>query len=129
MKNKLLLNKFLCIIAFLVVIAFITSCGGGGLSPDVTFGGKVLLQDGTPLEGIEVTFFWRDPPNFESDGILTAVSDEEGWYGMELSTFSPPSDFTITPSHPYYNFSPERYSFTKVTDDHLDLDFIATPKT
>jgi len=124
-----LIFKYLCVFFFVLSggISIIGSAGGGP-GEIVTYGGYVLLQDDTPLGGVEVTFFWPDPPNFESDGILTAVTDEEGWFGMELSTFSPPSDFTVAPSHPDYDFSPESYSFTKITEDHLNLDFIASPK-
>lgn len=126
MKNKLFFYKFLYLLFILVVVAFINSCGGGP-GEIVTYGGKVLLQDGTPLEGIEVTFFWPNPPNIDSNGILSAVTDEDGWYSLELSTFSPPSYFSVTPSHPEYNFSPTSYSFGKIEADNLDLNFVAIP--
>ena len=87
------------------------------------------MQDDLPLEGVEVTFFWPDPPNLESDGILTVFTDEDGRYSMDLTTFSPSADFTITPSHPDYDFSPESYSFRRVTGDRLELDFVAIPKS
>ena len=121
--------RYLCV--FMVVLfggISIVATGGGGPGKVVIYGGHVLLQDDLPLDGVEVTFFWPDPPNFESDGILTAFTDEGGWYSLELTTFSPPSDFTITPSDPDYVFSPENYSFRKINeDDHMDLDFIAIP--
>jgi hypothetical protein len=125
-----LILKYVCVL-FLVLSGGIGIIGsaGGGPGEIVTYGGYILLQDDSPLEGVEVTFFWPDPPNFESDGILTVFTDEDGRYSMELTTFSPPADFTITPSHPDYTFSPESYSFGSVSDDHLELDFVAIPKS
>ncbi|MGB3648848.1 MAG: hypothetical protein WBD61_00415 [Desulfobulbales bacterium] len=125
MKSKLLLNKFLCFISFLVVIAFITSCGGGGLSPDVTFGGKVLLQDGKPLEGIEVTFFVPKPLNIDSDGTWTVLTDENGWYSDWTYSSLGGSYITITPHHPDYIFSPDSYFLVKPFSDNLELNFTA----
>ena len=132
MKQRILFGNYL-ILRYLCIV-FVVSFGGnctytgGGPGEIVTYGGYVLLQDDLPLEGVEVTFYWPDPPNFDSDGILTTVTDEEGWFSMELSTFGPPSDFKITPSHPDYDFSPVSYSFGRIEEDHLDLDFVAIPK-
>ena len=125
-----LILKCLCVL-FLVLSGGIGIIGsaGGGPGEIVTYGGNILLQDDSPLEGVEVTFFWPDPPNIDSDGILTVFTDEDGRYSMELTTFSPSADFTITPSHPGYDFSPESYSFSRVTDDHLELDFVAIPES
>ena len=121
--------RYLCV--FMVVlfggISIIATGAGGGPGKIVTYGGYILLEDDSPLEGVKVTFFWPDPPNVNSDGILTAYTDEDGWYSLELSTFSPHSDFTITPSDPDYNFSPVNYSFGEADDDHMDLDFVAIP--
>ena len=127
MKSKFFKKKFLCFITFLVVIAFIISCGGGGLYPDVTFGGKVLLQDGTPLEGIEVTFFIPEPPNIDSDGTWRVLTDENGWYSDWAYSSLGGSYITITPHHPDYIFSPENYFLSKPFADNLDLNFTAIP--
>lgn len=130
MPGNHLIFRYLCLFLFVLLGTLsIIGSAGGGPGEVVTYGGYILLEDDSPLEGIEVTFFWPDPPNIESDGILTVFTDEEGWYSMELTTFSPPSDFTVTPSHPDYDFSPESYSFTRITDDQTDLDFVAAPKT
>ena len=127
MKNKFLLKKLLCFITFLNVVTFIISCGGSGLYPDVTFGGKVLLQDGTPLEGIEMTFFIPDPPNINSDGTWRVLTDENGWYSDWAYSSLGGGYITITPHHPGYTFSPDSYFLGKPFSDNLDLNFTAIP--
>ncbi len=127
-RNYFILRYLCAFFVFLFGGISIIGSSGGGPGEIVTYGGYVSLQDDLPLEGVDMTFFWPDPPNFDSDGILSTVTDEEGWYGMDLSTFGPPSDFTITPSHPDYDFSPVSYSFERIKGDHLDLDFVAIPK-
>ena len=121
MKRSLIFMLF--ILPLLVI-----DCGGGYWPSDyVTFGGQVLLQDGSPLEGIEVVFFMPDPPNINSDGYWSTFTDENGWYSDGLFTFWENRDFSITPSHPSYIFSPTSYSFPGAYEDNLEVDFTATP--
>jgi hypothetical protein len=112
---------------YILGIAGILASAGGLPSDYVTFGGQVSLQDGSPLEGIEVEFFMPDPPNINSDGKWTVLTDENGMYSDFLFTFWSDRSFSITPSHPAYIFSPTNYSFPGAYEDHLDLDFTATP--
>jgi len=105
----------------------IVDCGGGLPGDYVTCGGHVLLQKGSPLEGVEVVFFMPDPPNVNSDGKWTTYTDEDGWYEEYLFTLWEDRNFSITPSHPAYIFSPTSYSFPGAYEDHLDLDFTALP--
>jgi hypothetical protein len=120
------MNQLLPFMLLILLLAMI-GCGGGLPGDFVTFGGQVLLQDGSPLEGVEVIFFMPDPPNVNSDGKWTVLTDEDGWYSDGLFTLWEDRDFTITPSHPAYIFSPTGYSFPGAYEDHLDLDFAAIP--
>jgi len=121
--------KQLLIFIIFILPLLVIGCGGGGPGEAVTFGGLVLLQDGTPLEGVEVTFFWHDPPNVNSDGTWTVLTDEDGWYSDWHRTIWGDRAFTITPSHPGYVFSPTSYFFEGSHEDNLNLDFIAIPIT
>ena len=86
-----------------------------------------MLEDGSPLEGVEMVFFMPDPPNPDSDGYWSRFTDENGWYSEYLYTAWEDRDFSITPSHPSYFFSPSGYSFPGAYEDRLDLDFTAYP--
>ena len=119
------MNRSLAFIFLLPLL--IVDCGGGLPGDYVTCGGHVLLQNGSPLEGIEVVFFMPDPPNVNSDGKWTTYTDEDGWYEEYLFTLWEDRNFSITPSHPAYIFSPTSYSFPGAYEDHLDLDFTALP--
>jgi len=112
---------------FIFLSILVAGCSGGGPGEVLTYGGKVLLQDGTPLEGIEVTFFLPDPPNIDSDGTWTVLTDENGWYSDWHSSIWGNRAFSITPHHPDYNFSPTHYYFNESYVDNLDLDFTAIP--
>ena len=120
------MKRLLIFMPFILVLVM-TNCGGGLPGDFVTFGGQVLLQDDSPLEGVEVVFFMPDPPNVHSDGKWTVLTDENGWYSDHLFTLWEDRDFSITPSHPAYTFSPTSYSFPGAYEDHLDLDFTAIP--
>ena len=85
------------------------------------------MQDNSPLEGVEVTFFWPDPPNVNSDGTWTVLTDEDGWYSDWHRTIWGDRVFTITPSYRDYIFSPTSYFFEGSYEDNLDLDFTAIP--
>jgi len=111
---------------FILPLAMI-DCGGGLPGDYVTFGGQISLEDGSPLEEVVVVFFMPDPPNINSDGKWTVLTDENGWYSDGLFTLWEDRDFSITPSHPAYIFSPTSYFFPGAYEDHLDLDFTATP--
>ena len=121
------MKRSLIFIIFIMPLLVIGCGGGGGPGEVVTFGGLVLLQDGTPLEGVDVTFFWPDPPNVNSDGTWTVLTDKKGWYSDWHRTIWGDRAFTITPSHPGYEFSPTSYFFEGSYEDNLDLDFIAIP--
>jgi len=116
----------LLIFIILFIPLLVIACGGGP-GEVVTFGGLVLLEDSTPLEGVEVVFFWPDPPNIESDGTWTVLTDEDGWYSDWHTTLWGNRAFTITPSLPGYLFSPTSYSLEGSYKDDLELDFTATP--
>jgi len=89
-----------------------------------TLGGQVLLQDFSPLEGIEVVYHWPDCCR-TGGGLLIIYTDIAGWYSYRYGM--PDLRVTITPSSPAYIFSPTKYEFQEVHADHLDLDFIAIP--
>jgi hypothetical protein len=89
-----------------------------------TLGGQVLLQDFSPLEGIEVSYFWPDDDVY-GGGPKIIYTDIAGWYSYRYGF--PDERVTITPSSPAYIFSPTKYEFQEVHADHLDLDFIAIP--
>lgn len=111
------------VIFILPLVVIFCSCGSQGHY--VEFGGQILLEDGSPLAGVEVEFFMPESAGIFSDGRWTVMTDESGWYQDKLYTID--QDFSITPSHPSYIFSPESYSFPGVYEDHLDLDFTAFP--
>ncbi len=123
MGNK----KYLLLVPFIILPVAIAGCWGGLPGDYVTFGGQVLLEDGSPLEGIEVVFFMPDPPNVDSDGSWSVYTDENGWYSEYLYTLWEDRDFSITPSHPSYIFSPTSYSFPGAYGDNRSVDFTAFP--
>ena len=126
MESKLLFKKFSYLVTILIVIASIISCGGGP-GEVVTYGGLVLLEDGTPLEGVEVTFFWPNPPNVDSDGKWIVLTDEDGWYSEWHNNLFRNREFTITPFHADYAFEPPSYYLPGSYEDNLDLNFTAIP--
>jgi hypothetical protein len=117
--------KWITIFVFLSI--FIAGCSGGGPGGVATIGGEILLEDGTPIEGIEVTFFWPDPPNVDSDGTWVVLTDENGWYSYSHPTLWGNRDFTITPKHTSYTFSPSSYNISEAYEDILDINFTAIP--
>jgi hypothetical protein len=119
--------KYFCILCVIPPLIRFVGCVGAQPGGVVFFGGHVLLEDGSPLEGVEVTFYWPDPPNVNSDGTWTVLTDEDGWYSTELNSLFGNKDFTITPYHPDYDFSPIDYSFGESYEDQLDIDFVAIP--
>jgi hypothetical protein len=110
--------KIISLAFFLAVLFILTGCGGGP-GEVVTYGGLVLLEDGTPLEGVEVTFFWPNPPNVDSDGKWIVLTDEDGWYSEWHNNLFRNREFTITEPPSYY--LPGSY------EDNLDLNFTAIP--
>jgi hypothetical protein len=122
---KEVLYKLSIIISLCIGLSGCTA--GGGPGEVVTYGGLILLQDGTPLEGVEVTFFWPNPPNVDSDGTWIVVTDEDGWYSEWHNTLWRDRNFTITPFHQDYEFIPTSYSFEGSYESNLDLNFTAIP--
>ena len=98
-------------------------CGPGDFQTDL--GGYVLLEDGTPVEGVVITFEWPE----EGLSTVTVTTDEEGWYSYQY-VLLPPSyaRVTVTPSHKDYDFEPSEYDLNVIDGDALDLDFVAIPK-
>ena len=115
-------------IIFALLIGLYGCTAGGGPGEVVTYGGLILLEDDTPLDGVEVTFFWPNPPNVNSDGTWVVLTDEDGWYSEWHTTLWRDRGFTITPFHTEYNFMPTSYSFDGSYEDNLDLNFTAIPK-
>ena len=108
------------LLLFVLTLVFLYMGCNSTIEPH-TLGGQVLLQDFSPLEGIEVVFFFPD----YGDGPKDIYTDKTGWYSY---VYGPVDDrVTITPSSPAYIFSPTSYEIQKVQGDHLDLDFMAIP--
>jgi hypothetical protein len=126
-RRLLGINLLIGSLAFFLAVLFILTGCGGGPGGVVIIGGEVLLQDGSPLEGIEVTFFWPDPPNVNSDGTWVVLTDENGWYSDSHPNLWGDRDFTVTPNHPSYTFSPSSYHISEAYEDVLDLNFTAIP--
>jgi hypothetical protein len=93
------MKKALCKLSIIVPLFWGLSGCGGGPGEVVTYGGLVLMEDGTPLEGVEVTFFWPNPPNVDSDGKWIVLTDEDGWYSEWHNNLFRNREFTITPFH------------------------------
>ena len=120
--------KRLCTGMLFILLVMVIDCGGGLPGDAVTVGGQVLLTNGTPVEGVEMVFFMPDPPNVNSDGTWTVLTDENGWYSDYLYTLWRDRDVSITPNHPAYVFSPTGYALPGAYEDRLDLDFTALSK-
>lgn len=59
------------------LLALMICCGCGGKYRTYTVHGQVALQDGTPLDNVEITFQSDDPPI-----TATAVTDARGNYAL-----------------------------------------------
>ena len=118
---KKLLLMFLVSICPLVLLV---SCGGGG--DTIVLGGYMLLEDNTPVEGVEVVFVW---PSWLGDWEAVVQTDETGWYGYYSEGQHPEYRVTITPNDPNYEFSPSTYALSDIREKSIDdLDFVAIPK-
>ena len=94
------------------------------LSREYTVGGTVLLENGTPVESVEVYIDWVPYSAMK----LTVFTDEAGWYNYRYDEYFEEDRVIITPSHPDYVFSPSAYDFSKgLRGNQLDLDFTASP--
>lgn len=121
------MRRFFYWITFVVFLSFCIADCGGGPGGVVIIGGEISLEDGTPLEGIEVNFFWPDPPNVNSDCTWVVLTDENGWYSDSHSNLWGNRDFTVTPNHLSYTFSPSSYYINESYEDILNLNFTAIP--
>ena len=108
----------------LLVFAMTLLClfTGCDLSEDYRIGGQILLEDDTPVEGVEVYLDWVG----YSDMQFTVFTDEAGWYSTKYDAWFTRDRFIITPSHPAFTFSPIDYDFPKgLGGDQLELNFTA----
>jgi hypothetical protein len=121
------MKKALCKLSIIVPLFLGLSGCGGGPGEVVTYGGLVLMEDGTPLEGVEVTFFWPNPPNVDSDGKWIVLTNEDGWYSEWHNNLFRNREFTITPFHADYDFEPPSYYLPGSYEDNLNLNFTAIP--
>ncbi len=119
---KVWIKSALCILSLLLAAC----TGGAGFGSWATLGGQVLLQDGSPLEGVEITIFLPDAP-FPGNDTLIETTDKDGWYSHDRFYLNEKDDTIITPSDPAYVFSPPSYLISRLDGDHLDLDFTAIP--
>ena len=103
------------------------ACGGGvDLIGDwATLGGQILLEDGSPVEGVEIAVYF--PDSFHEDKYWFEYTDKDGWYSHVRGYFNVNDDTVITPSYSGYIFSPTSYRIYENSGDHLDLDFTAIP--
>jgi hypothetical protein len=111
----------------LLMSLVLVDCAGGSLfGYEATLGGQVSLRDGTPLEGVEITFYFPDAINPDYDPPVV-TTDEDGWYSYDCYYLNEKDDTIIEPSHSSYLFSPASYLIRHYDGDHLDLDFTAIP--
>ena len=110
----------LLLVFAITLLFFFTGCD---LSEDYRIGGQILLEDNTPLEGVEVYLDWVGYSNMQ----LTVFSDEAGWYSYKYDAWFTRDSFIITPSHSAFTFSPLDYYFPHgLGGDQLELNFTAT---
>lgn len=111
----------LLLVFAITLLFFLTVCD---LSKDYTIGGQILLEDDTPVEGVEVYLDWIG----YSDMQFTVLTDEAGWYSHKYDAWFTRDRIIITPSHSAYIFSPLDYDFPKgLGGDQLELNFTAIP--
>lgn len=116
------IRPIILILSFLIIYGCDAGCDGETLVME----GYVELEDGSPVEGVEVVFLW---PAFLGDWEATEVTDETGWYGYSSEGRHPENSVTITPTHRNYDFSPINYGLEGIRDrSQHDLDFVAIPK-
>jgi len=102
-----------------VFMALLSSCIQNTGSTN-TLGGRVRLDDGSPLGGVEITLRWP-----EGAGSRTVLTDKSGWYSWEFDELVCDLPVTLTPAHPGYEFEPPRYELPNGCGDFLELDFVA----
>jgi hypothetical protein len=114
-----------CILLILSLV--LVACGGGPLLGYwATLGGQVLLKDDTPLEGVEITFYFPDAINPDYDPPVV-TTDRDGWYSYVCYYLNEKDDTIIEPSHSSYFFSPASYLIREFGGDNPDLNFTAIP--
>ena len=111
---------FLLVLA-IILLFFFPGCDVG---KDYTVGGQILLEDDTPLEGVEVYLDWLG----YSDMKFTVHTNDAGWYSHKYDSWFTKDPIIIFPSDPAYIFSPLEYDFlTGLGGDQLELNFTAIP--
>ena len=119
-----MIKKISCLLAVYAFL-FILGCGGGD-GDTVVLGGYVLLNDDTPVQGVDVVFLW---PAFLGDWEAIEKTDDTGWYAYKSKDRHPEYSVKITPEHPDYDFIPASYNLNDIRDSSVrDLDFLAVPK-
>lgn len=110
----------------ILAVALGPVCGCGNDQEEHVLGGYVVLEDDTPVEGIEVVFLW---PHWLGDWEAVETTDSTGWYGYKSEGRHPENRVTVTPRYESYGFSPAYYDLRDIRDaNREDLDFLATPK-
>ena len=103
------------------VSKLVTSFGG---TQPATISGHVTLDTATGAEFADVTITLTGEEGFTPRTVKTANNGTYAFTGLPT-----PGNYTLTPSKPYYVFSPTQQSLSYVTTDQLNKNFIATFKT
>lgn len=114
MRKKILTLFVFCLTLFL---------GGCGFQEEtISVGGHVTLEDGTPLEGVEVLIVWGS--YFDSQ-VTVVKTGPDGWYEFAIDSSSD-MDFGIGPLDSAYTYSPPNYFVWGVKGQLQTFDFVAT---
>ena len=109
----------------LTLLLLFTSCPSHypGM-PMITLGGKVTLEDGTPLAGVAITIVW---PEIGQE--VTVETNSVGLYRWKYAEMTGDWRVTLTPWHSDYDFLPPKYDLPKEHGDNVSLDFTAMPSS
>ena len=111
----------LLLVTAITLLFFLTGCD---LPENYTIGGQILLENDSPVEGVEVYLNWVG----YSDMRFTVFTDEASWYSHKYDGWFTRDRIIITPSHSAFIFSPLDYDFSEgLGGDQLELNFTAIP--
>ena len=118
-KLKDILKPIILSMVLCLPLMVISGCGG----ETTVVAGFVSTEDGEGAQGVVIIIVGDDEES-ESEETLT---DEEGWYSHENQELSEDDKVSIIPSHPDYEFTPEKYVIDGGNSE-VDLDFVARPR-
>ena len=113
------------LITGMLVLLSMVAHGCGGDASTIELSGHVRLEDGSPVPGVKVTFFWPAFGTAGGGGPLVTTTDANGRFSYRYGDNFSKEQVTITPQGETYTFSPPSYDLPSANKGYANLDFTA----